>query len=69
MQRRLAACGQRGGAVGRSLRYFLKNPLDKDLRIASLTFRKGFLRHETIAALVDGHIVVTGLTRDRVVTD
>ncbi len=39
------------------------------LRNVSLAFPKEFLRHETVVALVDGHVVVTGLTRDQVVTD
>src|SRR6266536_434404 len=30
----------------------------------SLAFPKEFLRHETVVALVDDHVVVTGLTRD-----
>ena len=63
--------GAVGAAVGRRLvlHSFLRNFLDSDLRNISLAFRKGFLRHETVAALVDGLVVVTGLTRDRTVTD
>jgi hypothetical protein len=57
--------------VGRrlALHSFLRNFLGNDLWNVFLAFWKGFLRHETVAALVDGHVVVTGLTRDRIVTD
>jgi len=57
--------------VGRrlALHSFLRNFLGNDLWNVFLAFWKGFLRHKTVAALVDGHVVVTGLTRDRIVTD
>jgi hypothetical protein len=57
--------------VGRrlALHSFLRNFLGNDLWNVFLAFWKGFLSHETVAALVDGHVVVTGLTRDRIVTD
>jgi hypothetical protein len=57
--------------VGRrlALHSFLSNFLGDDLWNVSLAFWKGFLRHETVAALVDGHIVVTRLTGDRTVAD
>jgi hypothetical protein len=58
-------------AVGRrlALHSFLRSFFGDDVWNVSLAFWKGFLRHETIAALVDGHIVMTRLTRDRVATD
>jgi hypothetical protein len=49
-----------------ALHSFLRNFLGNDLRNRSETFPKGFLCQETGAALVDGYVVVTGLTRDRV---
>lgn len=61
---------RRPGAAKRESRFqrrctFLSN----DLGNVFLAFRKGLVRHEAVAALVNGHVVVTGLTCDRVITD
>jgi hypothetical protein len=71
MERWLPAYGWQGAAVGRrpALHSFLRNLLGNDLWNAFLAFRKGLFRRETVAALVDGHVVVTRLTGDRIVTD
>ncbi len=55
--------------MGLALHSFLGNLLGTDLWNVSLAFWKRFLCYETVAALVDGQFVVTGLARDRIVID
>jgi hypothetical protein len=57
--------------VGRrlALHSFPRNFLGDDLWTVFLVFWKGLLRHETVAALVDGHVVETRSTGDRTVAD
>lgn len=69
MQRWFGACG---AAVGSrlDLHSFLRNLFHNDLLNISFAFLKGlgFLRREAVTGLVDGHVVLTRLTHDRVVT-